>query len=181
MISQALHTLLLEYVVALIVMTLLVVGHRLAARRPGAGAAARHHRDRPARLGREPRRRIALRGPDDELKELADTFDGMLGRLDAAFASQRHFVASASHELRTPLAIMRTEVDVALADPDATADDLRVMGEALRDMVDRCERLVESLLCWRAARPRPARRAGRSGGAGGRLHHRPARRAPRRG
>ena len=64
--------------------------------------------------------RIALTGPADELRELADTFDGMLGRLDAAFASQRHFVANASHELRTPLAIMRTEVDVALADPDAS-------------------------------------------------------------
>ena len=64
--------------------------------------------------------RIALTGPSDELKELADTFDGMLARLDAAFGSQRHFVANASHELRTPLAIMRTEVDVALADPDAS-------------------------------------------------------------
>ena len=96
--------------------------------------------------------RIALHGPADELKELADTFDGMLGRLDAAFASQRHFVAYASHELRTPLAIMRTEVDVALADPDATVEDLRSMGEALRDMVDRCERLIASLLLlarWR--------------------------------
>jgi hypothetical protein len=90
--------------------------------------------------------RIALQGPADELKELADTIDGMLARLDAAFASQRHFVASASHELRTPLAIMRTEVDVALADPDARVDDLRTMGEALRDMVDRCERLIAGLL-----------------------------------
>ena len=72
--------------------------------------------------------RIALSGPADELKELADTFDGMLGRLDAAFASQRHFVANASHELRTPLAIMRTEVDVALADPDASAAELRRDG-----------------------------------------------------
>ena len=72
--------------------------------------------------------RIALHGPADELKELADTFDGMLGRLDGAFASQRHFVANASHELRTPLAIMRTEVDVALADPDASADELRRDG-----------------------------------------------------
>ncbi len=61
--------------------------------------------------------RIALKGPADELKELADTFDGMLERLDSAFASQHHFVANASHELRTPLAIMRTEVDVSLAEP----------------------------------------------------------------
>jgi signal transduction histidine kinase len=90
--------------------------------------------------------RIDLPGPADELRELADTFDGMLARLDSAFASQRHFVANASHELRTPLAIMRTEVDVALADPDASAAELREMGEAIRDTVDRCERLIASLL-----------------------------------
>ena len=90
--------------------------------------------------------RISLKGPADELKQLADTFDGMLGRLDGAFASQRHFVANASHELRTPLAIMRTEVDVSLADPDASVEELRRMGEAVRETVDRCERLIEGLL-----------------------------------
>ena len=90
--------------------------------------------------------RIALSGPADELRELADTFDGMLARLDGAFASQRHFVANASHELRTPLAIMRTEVDVALADPDASTADLRAMGDAVLETVDRCERLIASLL-----------------------------------
>ena len=96
--------------------------------------------------------RIALSGPADELKELADTFDGMLGRLDAAFASQRHFVANASHELRTPLAIMRTEVDVSLADPDANVEELRAMGEAVRETVDRCERLIEGAADARAER-----------------------------
>jgi hypothetical protein len=90
--------------------------------------------------------RIGLHGPDDELKELADTFDGMLARLDGAFASQRRFVANASHELRTPLAIIGTEVDVALADPDASLEELRGMGEAIRETVDRCERLIASLL-----------------------------------
>jgi signal transduction histidine kinase len=70
----------------------------------------------------------------------------MLARLDAAFASQRHFVANASHELRTPLAIIRTEVDVTLADPDASIDELRAMGEAVRETVDRCERLIGGLL-----------------------------------
>jgi signal transduction histidine kinase len=90
--------------------------------------------------------RIALTGPADELRELADTFDGMLARLDGAFASQRHFVANASHELRTPLAIMRTEVDVALADPRASTAELRAMGEAILETVDRCERLIASLL-----------------------------------
>jgi signal transduction histidine kinase len=145
-IDQALHTLLLEYVVALIVMTLLssVIGWLVAGRAlaPLRDITATARRVSSENLGE----RIALHGPADELKELADTFDGMLSRLDAAFASQRHFVASASHELRTPLAIMRTEVDVALADPGASAGDLRVMGETLRDMVDRCERLIASLL-----------------------------------
>jgi signal transduction histidine kinase len=145
-IQQALHRLLVEYIVALLVMTLLssVIGWLLAGRAlaPLRSITAAARRVSSENLGE----RIALRGPADELKELADTFDGMLARLDAAFASQRHFVASASHELRTPLAIMRTEVDVALADPDARVEDLRSMGEALRDMVDRCERLIAGLL-----------------------------------
>jgi hypothetical protein len=70
----------------------------------------------------------------------------MLARLDGAFASQRHFVANASHELRTPLAIMRTEVDVALADPVASREELRTMGEAVRETIDRSEGLIEALL-----------------------------------
>jgi signal transduction histidine kinase len=90
--------------------------------------------------------RIALDGPDDELKELADTFDQMLARLDTAFDSQRRFVANASHELRTPLAITRAEVDVALADPDVRAAELRAMAERVRDATDRSERLTEGLL-----------------------------------
>jgi signal transduction histidine kinase len=90
--------------------------------------------------------RIALDGPDDELKDLADTFDGMLARLDAAFASQRRFVANASHELRTPLAVIRTEVDVTLADSDASAADLRKMAEVVRDASVRADRLVDALL-----------------------------------
>ncbi len=90
--------------------------------------------------------RIALDGPDDELKELADTFDGMLTRLDAAFDSQRRFAANASHELRTPLAISRTEVDVALADPDTSPAELRAMAERVRDATERSERLIEGLL-----------------------------------
>ena len=90
--------------------------------------------------------RLALEGPDDELKELADTFDGMLGRLESAFESQRRFVANASHELRTPLAIQRTVVDVALADPDASPEDLRTMATAVRDAVDRSEGLIDGLL-----------------------------------
>ena len=90
--------------------------------------------------------RIALRGPPDELKALADTIDGMLARLDRAFSGQRRFVANASHELRTPLAITRTEVDVTLASRSATIEDYRAMAERVRDANERSERLIESLL-----------------------------------
>src|SRR5918994_1047641 len=90
--------------------------------------------------------RIALEGPPDELKELADTFDAMAARLDAAFDSQRRFVANASHELRTPLAVIRTEVDVTLGDPEATVADLRTMGEVVRDASVRADQLVDALL-----------------------------------
>jgi signal transduction histidine kinase len=90
--------------------------------------------------------RINLGGPDDELRELADTFDEMLARLDAAFDSQRLFVANASHELRTPLSVIRTELEVTLADPDADTAELRRMGEVVAQATDRAQRLVASLL-----------------------------------
>ena len=90
--------------------------------------------------------RIALPGPRDEVAELADTFDDMLGRLQAAFNAERRFVANASHELCTPLSVIRTEVDVTLADPAATVDDLRRMGEVAREATDRADRLLSSLL-----------------------------------
>jgi signal transduction histidine kinase len=90
--------------------------------------------------------RIALAGPDDELKELADTFDAMLGRLDAAFTSQRRFVANASHELRTPLTVMRTAIDVTLAKPGRTQAQLEAMAAEVRQAADRAEALIEALL-----------------------------------
>jgi signal transduction histidine kinase len=90
--------------------------------------------------------RIALSGPDDELKELADTFDAMLARLDAAFASQRRFVANASHELRTPLARQRTLAQVALSDPDANADSLRAAHERILVSGEQQEQLIDALL-----------------------------------
>jgi len=92
-------------------------------------------------------RRLELAGPDDELKELGDTFDQMLARLDAAFESQRRFVANASHELRTPLTIMRTELDVTLDGQAANdTESLRTMGQVIRAAVTRSERLVDGLL-----------------------------------
>ncbi|MFC5748614.1 sensor histidine kinase [Actinomadura rugatobispora] len=89
--------------------------------------------------------RIALEGPDDEIKELADTFDAMLERLGQAFDSQRRFVANASHELRTPLAINRTLLEVALGAPEVS-DDLRTVGRTLLATNARHERLIEGLL-----------------------------------
>ncbi len=90
--------------------------------------------------------RIALRGPRDELRELADTFDSMLERLDRAFTSQRQFIANASHELRTPLTLMRTAMDVVLAKPQPTRDELLSMTAEVRQAVDHTERLIDALL-----------------------------------
>jgi heavy metal sensor kinase len=91
-------------------------------------------------------RRIRLQGPDDELKQLADTFDAMLYRLDAAFRAQERFVADASHELRNPLAVIRTNIDVALADDRATVDDLRQTVGVVRRASDRMAGIVDDLL-----------------------------------
>jgi len=89
--------------------------------------------------------RIALDGPNDEIKDLADTFDAMLERLDRAFDSQQRFVANASHELRTPLTINRTLIEVALDKPDAT-ESLRQLGATLLTVNQRHERLIDGLL-----------------------------------
>lgn len=89
--------------------------------------------------------RIGLTGPNDEIKELADTFDAMLERLDHAFDGQRKFVANASHELRTPLAINRTLIEVALEDPN-TPEATRRLGQTLLDVNRRNERLIDGLL-----------------------------------
>jgi signal transduction histidine kinase len=89
--------------------------------------------------------RIALDGPDDEIRELADTFDGMLARLDRAFDGQRRFIANASHELRTPLTVNRSLLEVALYRTAATPE-LRQLGETLLEMNARQERLLDGLL-----------------------------------
>jgi len=90
--------------------------------------------------------RLALTGARDELKELADTFDDMLERLDLAFAAQRRFVANASHELRTPLTVMRTAIDVSLAKPNKSIGQLEDMAARVRRSIDRAEAMIEALL-----------------------------------
>ncbi|WP_246005544.1 sensor histidine kinase [[Actinomadura] parvosata] len=91
-------------------------------------------------------RRLGLGGPADELTELGHTLDDLFARLEAAFDAQRHFVANASHELRTPLAGLRTLLEVALADPDADADDLRAVCQEALALGEHQERLVRALL-----------------------------------
>ncbi|MCW3815953.1 HAMP domain-containing histidine kinase [Micromonospora sp. DR5-3] len=95
--------------------------------------------------GRGLHERIALRGPRYEVRELADTFDLMLERLDRSFDGQRRFVANASHELRTPLALNRSLLEVAMSRPGASAE-LRQLGETLLAINERHERLIDGLL-----------------------------------
>ena len=106
---------------------------RLGRGRPGARPDRPHHRRRPRDPGHRP---VAPHRPrrahPTSSKNLADTFDEMLARLDDAFESQRRFIHEASHELRNPLAVIRTNLDVALADRDAIAEDLRQTGEVVR-------------------------------------------------
>ena len=90
--------------------------------------------------------RLALQGPRDELRELADTFDTMLERLERAFTGQRQFIANAGHELRTPLTVMRTAIDVVLAKPRPTHEELVSMAADVRQGVDGAERLIGALL-----------------------------------
>ncbi|MEU4622591.1 HAMP domain-containing sensor histidine kinase [Actinoplanes sp. NPDC023801] len=89
--------------------------------------------------------RIGIHGPDDEVKDLADTIDGLLERLEASFTAQRRFVANASHELRTPLATIRASLDVAVAKPDPAASTL-ALAARLRTQLDRVDHLLDGLL-----------------------------------
>jgi signal transduction histidine kinase len=91
-------------------------------------------------------RRINLPGPEDEMKQLADTFDAMLDRLQTSFEGQRRFVQDASHELRNPLAVARTNLELALTDPAADADQLRAAGQVAMRSTQRMSDLVDDLL-----------------------------------
>jgi signal transduction histidine kinase len=144
--DRALHNLLVFSLVGLGVMTVVsgVLGWVMAGRalRPVSKITETARRASERHLGE----RLHLRGPDDELKELADTFDEMLDRLDLAFATQRRFVADASHELRTPLTVVRTAIDVTLSKPDPSPEQLAAMAVKARRALDQSQRLIESLL-----------------------------------
>jgi signal transduction histidine kinase len=143
--ADALHLLVLKSLAALIALLILAVffGYAMAGR--VLSPLGRITRTARQVAGSDLHRRIELDGPDDELKELADTFDEMLDRLDRAFESQQKFVANASHELRTPLAINRTLLEVQLSDPAATPE-LQQLGRTLLATNERSEQLVEGLL-----------------------------------
>ncbi len=102
--------------------------------------------------------RIRYAGADDEVAELAATFDAMLDRLGEAFETQKRFVANASHELRTPLAVMRTEIDVTLTDPEADVAEHRRMATVVRDASERANALVEALLVLARSEAQAGRR-----------------------
>jgi signal transduction histidine kinase len=111
------------------------------------------------RLGEETMdQRIRYSGADDEVAELARTFDAMLDRLAAAFESQKRFVANASHELRTPLAVMRTEIDVTLSDDEADVAEYRRMAKVVRNASERANGLVDALLVLARSEAQSGRR-----------------------
>jgi signal transduction histidine kinase len=140
------HALLSASLIALAIMTAvsvllgwLVAGRALRPVREMTAAAQRisaHNLDE----------RLAVRGPGDELKELGDTIDGLLERLETAFKAQRRFVANASHELRTPLATMRASLDVAMAKPEPAPPQTVALAARLRTELDKIDQLLEAFL-----------------------------------
>jgi signal transduction histidine kinase len=97
--------------------------------------------------------RLAPAGPPDELRELGETLDAMLDRLADAFDAQRRFLANASHELRTPLAVIRTEAEVALANPEPDVEELREVAVAVSESVVRTEALLDGLMLLARSQP----------------------------
>jgi len=148
------HQLLLASLIALGIMTVisvalgwLVAGRALRPVREMTAAAQRISED-------SLHERLALHGPKDELKELGDTIDGLLERLEVAFNAQRRFVANASHELRTPLTTMRAAIDVALAKPEPAPWQTVALAGRLRTELDRVESLLEAFLVLARAQHR---------------------------
>ena len=144
--ADLLHQLLLQSGIALAIMTVVSIGLGWLV----AGRVLRPLRTITAAVRgiseTNLHQRLVLTGPDDELTELGDTFDGLLARLDASFHAQRSFIANASHELRTPLARQRTIGQVALADPEASTESLRAAHERVLAAGAQQERIIESLL-----------------------------------
>jgi signal transduction histidine kinase len=144
--DEALRDLTVQYLAILAAMVLLsaALGWLVAGRvlRPMSEITATARRVSKESL----HERIALEGPDDELKQLADTFDSMLARLEAGFERERAFVLNASHELRTPLSVIQTESDVTLADEPDDPEALRRAVTVMREAGQRSERLIDALL-----------------------------------
>ncbi|MFF3732749.1 sensor histidine kinase [Streptomyces sp. NPDC002476] len=143
--QQALDTLLNRSLLALVGLSVIAFAFGYAMAGRVLSPLGRITRTARRVAGTDLSRRIELDGPDDELKELADTFDEMLDRLERAFTAQQRFVGNASHELRTPLAINRTLLEVHLSDPQAPAE-LKQLGKTLLATNERSEQLVEGLL-----------------------------------
>jgi len=159
--NTALHTLITQGLIALAVVSAaaialgwLVAGRMLQPLHQ-ITATARRIAEAPPDADRGLHERIALTGPQDEIKELADTFDVMLDRLDHSFDGQRRFIASASHELRTPLTLNRTLLEVALAG-ESPSEEVRQLGTTLLAINDRHGRLIDGLLLL-AQSDRPVR------------------------
>ena len=140
------HHLLVESIIALIIMAMISValGWLVAGRvlRP-----LRMITDTTRRISEDNlHERLAMSGPRDELKDLSDTIDGLLARLEGAFDAQRRFVANASHELRTPLTVARTLLEMILGDPDPTIESFRVICQDVLEAGEQQEQLIEALL-----------------------------------
>ena len=154
--QQTLDSLLLASLIGLGITTILSggLGWLLAGRalRPVRTITDTARRASAVHLGE----RLALAGPQDELRELADTFDEMLERLDQAFASQKRFVANVAHELRTPLTVMRTSIDVTLSKPMRTPEQLEAMAAKIRRSIERAEATIDALLTLATTERGPA-------------------------
>lgn len=144
--SAVLDGLLAQYGLAVLGMTLLATGGALLVARRLLGRLSAIREAAARTSGEHLEERLALGGPADEVRELGDTFDAMLDRLQESITAQRRFIANASHELRSPLTAIRTEVEVTLSDGSATTGELRAMGERVLDGADELDQLLAALM-----------------------------------